>query len=112
MTDFAVDLKKSFDAGAYFSLEAYEVLPDGKSVVRSDEDERLISVFEALRDSVDLTPPALIKAAEELRTAAPELFEKWLMHGMQVIGPDFSPNSATEFVETLNRTGQRDMACT
>jgi hypothetical protein len=86
------------------------VLPDGKSFERSDEDERLIGVFKNLFDSVDAIPPSHIKAAEELRVAAPELFEKLLVHGIRVIGPDFTPTSATEFVEVLNRTVQRDMA--
>jgi hypothetical protein len=92
------------------AFEAYTVLPDGKSFERSDEDERLIGVFEKLLDSVDAIPPSLIKAAEELRAAAPGLFEKLLEHGIRVIGPDFTPTSATEFVEVLNRTVQRDMA--
>jgi hypothetical protein len=77
------------------------VLPDGKSFERSDEDERLIGVFKNLFDSVDAIPASLIKAAEELRVAAPELFEKLLVHGIRVIGPDFTPTSATEFLEVL-----------
>jgi hypothetical protein len=76
MSEFATELKERFEAGAYFCLEAYEVLPDGKSIVRSDDDERLIGVFETLRDSVDLIPPTLINTADQLRAAAPELFEK------------------------------------
>jgi hypothetical protein len=110
MTDLADDLKERFDWAMYQSQEAYVVLPDGKSFERSDEDERLIGVFKNLFDSVDAVPPSLIKAAEELRATVPELFEKLLVHGIRVIGPDFTPTSATEFVEVLNRTVQRDMA--
>jgi hypothetical protein len=51
-------------------------------------------VFENLLDSVDAIPPSLIKVAEELCIAAPELFEKLLVHGIRVIGPDFTPTSA------------------
>src|SRR6266704_1158307 len=109
MTSFSSDLKQRFDWAMYLCLEAYEVLPDGKSFVRSDEDERAIEVFEALHDSVDAIPPSLITATEELRAFAPELFERLLAHRAQMIGPDFSPASATEFVEILSRTIQRDM---
>jgi hypothetical protein len=38
-------------------------------------------------------------------------FEKTLVHGVQVVGFGFFPTNATEFVEVLNRTVQRDMAC-
>ena len=109
MTDFSTDLKERFDFAAHVRLEAYKVLPDGKTIERSLEDECFIDVFEELRDSVDVVPPELVNAAEQLRNAAPELFEKWLVHGVQVIGPNFMPNNATEFVNALNSTGQRDM---
>jgi hypothetical protein len=33
-----------------------------------------------------------------------------LTHGAQVVGFGFSPVTATEFLEVLNRTVQRDMA--
>jgi hypothetical protein len=110
MTDFASDLRERFDWAMYLSLEAYEVLPDGKSFVRSDEDERAIGIFQTLRDSVNGIPPPLIAAAEELCAAAPELFEKTLGQGVQTVGREFFPTSATGFVEVLNRTAQRDMA--
>jgi hypothetical protein len=107
--DFVSDLRNRFDWAAYQCLEAYVVLPDGKSFERSDEDERLIGVFENLRDSVDVVPPSLIKAAEELRAGVPEIFERLLVHGVREIGPDFTPTSATEFVEVLNQTIRREM---
>jgi hypothetical protein len=111
MIDFATDLKQRFDWAVYVSLEAYEVLPDGKSIVRSDERERAIDLFENLHDSVDAVPPPLIKAAEALRDAAPDLFEKALLHGLRVVGHNgFFPASATEFIEVLNRTIERDSA--
>jgi hypothetical protein len=110
MIDLASDLKERFDWAMYQCQEAYVVLPDGKSFERSDEDERLIGVFKNLYDSVDAIPSSLIETAEQLRAAAPEFFEKYLVHGIRVIGPDFTPTSATEFVEVLNRTVQRDLA--
>ena len=54
-------------------------------------------------------PPSLIQATDELRALEPELFEKSLAHGILLIGSDFLPTSAAEFVEVLNRTFQRDM---
>ncbi|MBT1516951.1 hypothetical protein KIP88_41915 [Bradyrhizobium sp. SRL28] len=47
--------------------------------------------------------------AEELRKTAPELFEKALVDRVQVVGPDFAPASAAEFVEILIRTVQPNM---
>jgi hypothetical protein len=108
MTDIASDLKERFDWAMYHCLETYTVLPDGKSIVRSDEDEQAIGVFKSLYDSVDAIPPTLIKTAEELRTAVPEKFEQTLVHGVQVVGFGYFPTSATEFVEFLNRSVQRD----
>jgi hypothetical protein len=88
MIDLATDLKQRFDWAMYVSLEAYEVLPDGKSIARSDERERAIDIFENLHDSVDAIPPPLIKATEALRDARPDLFEKTLLHGLRVVGRD------------------------
>jgi hypothetical protein len=33
-----------------------------------------------------------------------------LTHGVQVVGFGFAPTTATEFLEALNRTVERDMA--
>jgi hypothetical protein len=51
--------------------------------VRSDEDERLIDVFKNLLDSVDAIPSSLIETAEQLRAAAPELFEELLAQAIE-----------------------------
>jgi hypothetical protein len=104
MTDLANDLRKRFDWAMYESLEAYVVLPDGKSYERSDIDERAIGLFENLFDSVDLIPPSLIQAAEAIRAAEPELFEKSLEQGMEAVRLNGSPSRATEFVEILTAT--------
>jgi CheY-like chemotaxis protein len=112
MTDIASGLKGRFDLAVLWFRERYEVLPDLTITDLSDEDVGAIEVLEALRNSVDAIPPSLISVTEELRDARPELFEKTLVHGVQVVGFGFSPASATEFVEVLNRTVQRDMAST
>jgi hypothetical protein len=110
MPDVASDLKQRFEWAMYLSLEAYVVLPDGKSFERSNEDEYAIGVFKNLREAVDAVPPSLIEATEKLRAAAPEKFEEALVRAVQAVGFGFSPTSATEFIEVLNQTVQRDMA--
>jgi hypothetical protein len=109
MTDIASDLRQRFAWAMDVCLEAYEVLPDGRSFVRSDDDERAISLFESLRDSVDEIPRPLIEATEKLRSTEPESFEKALAHAVKAVGCGFLSASATEFVEGLNRTVERDI---
>jgi hypothetical protein len=67
MSHFATDLKKMFNATMFDRLEAYWVLPNGKSFERTDEDESAIGIFEVLPATVDAIPSSLIDAAEELR---------------------------------------------
>jgi hypothetical protein len=103
MADIATDLKQQFEWAMDLSLEAYEVLPDGKSFVRSDEDENAITLFKDLLNSVDAIPSSLIASTEKIRAAVPELFEKTLALSVQAVKAGFLPTSATEFVETLNQ---------
>lgn len=113
MTDIATDLRERFDFAIIWFYERYEVLPDGETVTDlSDEDAKAVELLKALLDTVDTIPPTLIEASETLRDAAPDVFEKLLMHGVQVVGFGFAPTTATEFLEALNRTVQRDMAQT
>jgi hypothetical protein len=110
MADVASDVRQRFVWAMDVCFEAYEVLPDGKSFVRSDEDQNAIEVFEKLRETVGAVPPSLTIAADEFRAVEPGLFEKLLARGIRRIGLGFSPTSATDFVEALNRTMQRRMA--
>jgi hypothetical protein len=115
MADIATDLKEIFQSIQLYHLEKWEmygVNPDGMSIpdVWTDEENDAIDLLKILHDTVDAIPATLMKATEEVRNDAPELFEKLLLHGVQVVGFDFHPTSATEFVEVLNRTVQRDMA--
>jgi hypothetical protein len=111
MADIANDLKERFDWAMYQSQEAYVVRPDGRSFERSDRDEYAIGVFKDLYDSVDAMPLLLLEETEKLRSVTPEKFEEALVRGLDLVGFEFSPASATEFVESLNRTVQRDTAC-
>jgi hypothetical protein len=86
MTDLATDLKKIFDASMFDRLEAYWVLPDGKSFERTDEDENAIEIFEILLATVDAIPSSLIEAAEELRAAEAQRFEISLSRGLETVG--------------------------
>jgi hypothetical protein len=71
MINFRDRSKKQFNATMFDRVEAYWVLPDGKSFVRSDEDQRAIEIFETLLATVDANPSSLIEGAEELRVAGP-----------------------------------------
>jgi hypothetical protein len=108
-TDIVTDLRERFDFALYINLEDWEVLPDGTCTSRSEQAERAIDMFRILRDSVDEIPLSLRDEAERLRANVPELFEETLVYGFHVIGFQFTPTNATEFVEVLNRTVQRDM---
>jgi hypothetical protein len=113
MTDIASDLRQRFDFAVLWFHEKCELdgsLDEDTIVDLTDDEARAVKILEALRDSVDAIPSSAIKTAEELRDADPVLFEKTLVHGVQVVGFGFSPTSATEFIEVLSRTVQRDMS--
>jgi hypothetical protein len=109
MADFASDLRQRFVWAMDLCLEAYEVLADGRSFVRSDQDERAIALFDNLNDSVVSIPSALIEAAEALRSRAPDLFEETLSRALRTVGTEPDPASAADFVEILNRAVQREL---
>jgi hypothetical protein len=111
MIDIASDLKQRFCWVMDVCLERYKVLPDGKSFLRSDEDERAIDVLENLLRSVDAIPPSSIRTAEYLRDTWPEDFERWLAHGAWSIRVGYRPTDATEFLKALNHTVEREKAC-
>jgi hypothetical protein len=113
MTDIATDLRERFEFAIIWFYERSEVMSDGESDPDlSDDDAKAVELLKALLDTVDAIPPPLIKASETLRDATPDLFEKMLVHGVQVVGFGFAPATATEFLEALNRTVERDMAHT
>jgi hypothetical protein len=101
MADVATDLKQRFDWAMSICLEAYEVLPDGRSFERSDEDELAIGIFERLCNTVDAIPPSLIASAAQLRAVQPDLFEKLLTQSTRAVGSRFSPVDATEFIDEV-----------
>jgi hypothetical protein len=103
MTDFATDLKKMFNATMSDRLEAYWLLPDGKSCERSEADQIAIGIFEILLATVDAIPQSLIKAAEDIRDAQPDKFEDTLLRGLRSVSYGFSAASATEFAEALTK---------
>jgi hypothetical protein len=92
------------------SLESYEVLADGRSFVRSDQDERAIGIFENLSNSVDDIPPPLIEAAEAFRSRLPDAFEKTLSRALQAIGIEPDPASAADFIQALLQSADRQLA--
>jgi len=99
-----------FDATMFDSLEAYTVLPDGRSFERSDEDESAIEIFKILLATVDAIPSSLINTAEERRTAEPQRFNDALTCCLQSVGYGFAPASAAEFVKALNQAVRSNVA--
>jgi hypothetical protein len=100
--DLASDLRDRFETAQLFYLESYDVQPDGLSIVRPDEHERAVDVFQRLFDTLDAVPPALIDESERLRASKPEMFERWLDHGIGITGRHFMPENASQFLEALN----------
>jgi hypothetical protein len=110
-TDIAADLRDRFEGAIIWFYERSEVMSDGESDSDlSDDDAKAVELLKALLDTVDAIPRELIEASEKLRYAAPDLFEKMLVHAVQVVGFGFEPTTAAEFLEALNRTVERDMA--
>jgi hypothetical protein len=109
MADFASDLKQRFIWAMDLSLESYEVLADGKSFVRSDQDERAIGIFENLGNSVDDISPKLIEAAEAFRSRLPDAFERTLSRALQAVGIEPDPETAADFVEALLQSADRQL---
>jgi hypothetical protein len=108
MTGVADVLKQHFGWAMDLCLESYEVLPDGRSFVRSDRDERAIAVFDNLLETVDTIPASLIETTERLRSAAPEKFEDKLQQKVDGVGFGISPANAAEFLDGLNRVSLID----
>lgn len=84
-------------------LEAYEVLADRRSFERSERDESAIDLFKSLAESAAAIPKFLITEADALRAASPEIFDKELARQIRLVGPDYAPASAIEFLEKLTR---------
>jgi hypothetical protein len=104
----ATDLKKHFSSFQHWHLEKWEmygVNPDGKSIpdVWTDEENKAIDILTVLRDTIDEILPSLMNTTEEFRTAEPQLFERTLLHRLQIVGFVFFPKNAKEFVEALNQ---------
>ena len=111
LIDIAADLRERFEFTIIWFYERSEVMSDSETDPDlSDHDAKAVEILKALLDTIDAIPPALIKSSETLRNAAPDLFEKLFTHGVQVVGFVFAPASATEFLEALNRTVERDVA--
>jgi hypothetical protein len=111
MTDIATDLKERFYWAAIWFFERHALIHGIDTATKLPaKDAKAVELLEALRDSVDAIPPSLIVATEDLRNAVPDAFERWLVHGVQVVGFGYYPTSATKFLKALNHTVQREMA--
>jgi hypothetical protein len=111
MIDITTGLKERFDFAAIWFLERSDVM-HGVEAELSDKDAKAVDILTSLRDSVDAIPPSLIDETDRLRIADPELFERTLVRGVQVVGFGFYPATATEIIKVLNRTVLLDAART
>jgi hypothetical protein len=104
--DIATDLRERFEFAAVWFLERDDLI-HGVEHALPDKEAKAVEILKNLRNSIDAIPASLMETAEELRSAGPEDFEKWLVHGVQVVGFGFYPVNATEFLTALNNTLQR-----
>ncbi len=112
MNDIATDLKECFDDFAYSYLGAWEHDPQmvienntitGRDPAREDHENRMIEIFEKLRDTVDAIPPSIIAKTEESRESiSSEKYESSVIEAIQNVGRTSLPKDATEFLESLN----------
>jgi hypothetical protein len=108
MIDLAKDLQERFDFAAYHIMSKWEYEPDGMIDERTirdttDSEQRMIDLFEKLRDTVDQIPVPMIARTLELREfVGPEQFEQALCAAMRGIGVTFAPNDASDFVKMLD----------
>jgi hypothetical protein len=108
MTDFAKDIQERFDFAAYHIMSKWEHEPDGmidETTIRdtTDAEQRMIDLFEKLRDTVDQIPAPMIERTLELRDfVGPEQFEQALCAAIRGIGVTFAPNDASDFVKMLD----------
>jgi hypothetical protein len=102
MFDVAGDLRERFNSAMLWHLEGYEVLPDGRTITRSDEDERAIGLFEKLTGTVDEIPASVIKTVQELcESVGAAKYEEFALAAIQDVGFRSFPTNATEFFSTL-----------
>jgi hypothetical protein len=111
MIDIASDLKSRFYWAAIWFFERHDMKYGVESGFHLEaRHAKAVEILDALHDSVDIIPRSLIRTAEALRTDTPDAFERWLVHGVQVVGFGFYPTDAIEFVKALNNTLQREKA--
>jgi hypothetical protein len=112
MDSFVSDLRERFDYSVTFFESAWEHDPNGMIDDRTvrphtEEESRMIDIFERLSETVETIPPEVLREAEELRTKLPETFEEILFSLIRYVGAKytaggyFEPTSAGEFVEKL-----------
>src|SRR5690242_16856115 len=107
MTDLAKDLQERFDFAAYHIMSLWEYEPDGMIDERTirdttDSEQRMIDLFEKLRDTADQIPaPALERTRELSEFVGPEQFEQALRKAFRGIGSTFVPTDASDFIKML-----------
>ncbi|WP_157223891.1 hypothetical protein [Afipia broomeae] len=76
----------------------------GRDPQRETHEDRMIEIFECLRDSVETIPDGLVRSKNASRSLIGiESYNLIVQTSIQAITPDSSPGSAAEFAEALNR---------
>jgi hypothetical protein len=86
-------LKEAFEYSAIWHLEKTEC---GDKL--TDEEDRNVETFYALRDSVKDIPPELMQRTADLAQKHPGAFELSLMTFLSNVNDRFRPSTAAEFV--------------
>lgn len=89
-------LKEAFEYSAIWHLEKTEC---GDEL--TDEEDRNVKAFYALRDSVKGIPPELMQRTENLARKHPGAFELSLSLFLDNVNDRFRPSTATEFVRPM-----------
>lgn len=108
MIDIAKELEERFEFAAEHYLSAWEHDPDGmidETTTRdtTDAEQRLIDLFEKLRDTIGQIPAPMIQRTQELyEFVGPQQFEDALGRAIQGVGWTFTPTDASDFVKMLD----------
>jgi hypothetical protein len=89
-------LEEAFEYSAIWHLEKTEC---GSEL--TDEEDRNVKTFRALRDSVKDIPPELMRRTAELARKHPGAFELSLMTFLSNVNDRFRPSTAAEFVRPM-----------
>lgn len=94
MDNFVEDLRERFDYSIIFFESAWEHDPNGMIDDRTvrphtEEESRMIDIFERLSETVEAIPPELVREAKDLRAKLPQIFEEILVSLIRYVGAKY-----------------------